>query len=72
LSSQTLGFSVACARQLVENMVRAEVEDRVHDVQADRVVFGSGFGIVPFLYGGVVGHYHWLTERQSVDAVAEP
>jgi chromate transporter len=25
---------------------------------------------VPFLYGGVVGHFHWLTERQFVDAVA--
>jgi chromate transporter len=25
---------------------------------------------VPFLYGGVVGHYHWLTEGQFLDAVA--
>jgi chromate transporter len=25
---------------------------------------------VPFLYGGVVGRFHWLTERQFVDAVA--
>src|SRR2546427_4839919 len=26
--------------------------------------------IVPFLYGGVVTQFHWLTERQFVDAVA--
>ncbi len=26
--------------------------------------------IVPFLYGGVVGKFHWLTERQFLDAVA--
>jgi chromate transporter len=25
---------------------------------------------VPFLYGGVVQQFHWLTERQFVDAVA--
>jgi chromate transporter len=25
---------------------------------------------VPFLYGGVVAKFHWLTERQFVDAVA--
>jgi chromate transporter len=25
---------------------------------------------VPFLYGGVVSQFHWLTERQFVDAVA--
>ena len=25
---------------------------------------------MPFLYGGVVGQFHWLTERQFVDAVA--
>ena len=38
--------------------------------KAGAFVFGSGLAIVPFLYGGVVGHYHWLTERQFVDAVA--
>jgi chromate transporter len=33
-------------------------------------VFGSGLAIVPFLYGGVVQHFHWSTERQFIDAVA--
>ena len=33
-------------------------------------VFGSGLAIVPFLYGGVVQQFHWLSERQFVDAVA--
>jgi chromate transporter len=33
-------------------------------------VFGSGLAIVPFLYGGVVHDYHWLTEGQFLDAVA--
>jgi chromate transporter len=26
--------------------------------------------IAPFLYGGVVQQFHWLTERQFVEAVA--
>lgn len=34
------------------------------------VVFGSGLAVVPFLHGGAVGHYGWLTERQFLDAVA--
>jgi chromate transporter len=34
------------------------------------VVFGSGLAVVPFLHGGVIGDYHWLTERQFLDAVA--
>jgi chromate transporter len=38
--------------------------------KAGAFVFGSGLAIVPFLYGGVVGRYHWLSERQFVDAVA--
>ena len=38
--------------------------------EAGAFVFGSGLAIVPFLYGGVVNQYHWLTERQFVDAVA--
>lgn len=33
-------------------------------------VFGSGLAIVPFLYGGVVHEYGWLTEQQFLDAVA--
>ena len=33
-------------------------------------MFGSGLAIVPFLHGGVVNQYHWLTERQFLDAVA--
>lgn len=38
--------------------------------KAGAFVFGSGLAIVPFLYGGVVKDYHWLTERQFIDAVA--
>jgi chromate transporter len=38
--------------------------------KAGAFVFGSGLAIVPFLYGGVVTEYQWLTERQFVDAVA--
>jgi len=37
---------------------------------AGSFVFGSGLAIVPFLYGGVVQQYQWLTDRQFVDAVA--
>jgi chromate transporter len=38
--------------------------------KASFVVFGSGLAVVPFLHGGVVGSYGWLTERQFLDAVA--
>ena len=38
--------------------------------EAGAFVFGSGLAIVPFLHGGVVNQYHWLTERQFLDAVA--
>ncbi len=39
-------------------------------MKAGAFVFGSGLAIVPFLYSGVVGEFHWLTERQFLDAVA--
>ena len=39
-------------------------------LKAGAFVFGSGLAIVPFLYGGVVAQYHWLDERQFLDAVA--
>jgi len=38
--------------------------------EAGAFVFGSGLAIVPFLYGGVVQDFHWLTEQQFLDAVA--
>src|SRR5216684_7538795 len=39
-------------------------------LNAGAFVFGSGLAIVPFLYGGVVGRFHWLTEQQFLDAIA--
>lgn len=38
--------------------------------KAGAFVFGSGLAIVPFLYGGAVKEYHWLDDRQFMDAVA--
>src|SRR4029077_11807197 len=38
--------------------------------KAALVVFGSGLAVVPFLHGGVVTSFRWLTERQFLDAVA--
>lgn len=38
--------------------------------EAGAFVFGGGLAIVPFLYGGVVEQYHWLTPQQFADAVA--
>ncbi|CAN5805159.1 chromate transporter [soil metagenome] len=37
---------------------------------AGAFVFGSGLAIVPFLYGGLVKEYGWLTDQQFLDAVA--
>jgi chromate transporter len=39
-------------------------------IKAGTFVFGSGLAIVPFLHGGVVKEFGWLTEKQFVDAVA--
>jgi len=38
--------------------------------KAGAFVFGSGLAIVPFLHGGVVKEFGWLTEHQFVDSVA--
>jgi chromate transporter len=38
--------------------------------EAGSFVFGSGLAIVPFLHGGVVKEFGWLSERQFLDAVA--
>src|SRR5207253_10419433 len=39
-------------------------------LKAGAFVFGSGLAIVPFLYGGVVGRFHWLTEQQFLVPIA--
>ena len=38
--------------------------------EAGAFVFGSGLAIVPFLHGGVVNEFQWLSERHFLDAVA--
>lgn len=42
----------------------------VYFAEAGAFVFGSGLAIVPFLHGGVVNQFGWLTERQFLDSVA--
>jgi chromate transporter len=42
----------------------------IYFAEAGAFVFGSGLAIVPFLHGGVVNDFGWLTERQFLDAVA--
>ncbi len=37
---------------------------------AGSIAFGGGLAIVPFLQSGVVSQFHWLTNKQFVDAVA--
>ncbi|MCU0430812.1 MAG: chromate transporter [Cytophagaceae bacterium] len=39
-------------------------------IKAGAFVFGSGLAIVPFLYGGMVNEYQWLSEKEFLDAVA--
>jgi chromate transporter len=60
---------------LLQASVMATDENRLTKLawfflKAGSFVFGSGLAIVPFLYGGVVKEYHWLSEQQFVDAVA--
>lgn len=38
--------------------------------KAGAFVFGSGLAIIPFLHGSVVNEFHWLDEKQFLDAVA--
>ncbi|WP_026898773.1 chromate transporter [Daejeonella oryzae] len=50
-------------------------DDKLWDIaifftKAGAFVFGSGLAIVPFLHGGVVKEFGWLTENQFLDAVA--
>ncbi|MDE2025035.1 MAG: chromate efflux transporter [Patescibacteria group bacterium] len=37
---------------------------------AGSIAFGGGLAIVPFLQNGVVNQFHWLTNKQFVDAIA--
>jgi len=68
------GRAVANESRIVDLPGRLEAETReavfTYFAEAGAFVFGSGLAIVPFLYGGVVGDFHWLTERQFLDAVA--
>jgi chromate transporter len=53
----------------------ASVRPGVVDVLAEFaklgvVVFGSGYVLLAFLRADLVGHLHWLTEQQVLDAVA--
>ena len=62
----TLAASVAPATPSWPLLARVAL----YFAEAGSFVFGSGLAIVPFLHGGVVNQFHWLSERQFLDAVA--
>jgi chromate transporter len=39
-------------------------------VKVGAIVFGSGYVLVAFLQADLVGHWHWLTNAQLLDAIA--
>ncbi|MBI2870812.1 MAG: chromate transporter [Candidatus Omnitrophica bacterium] len=64
------GFTRSAEAALGEMVPATHARLLAFFAKAGAMVFGSGLAIVPFLYGGVVKEYHWLGERQFMDAVA--
>lgn len=67
--------SILFAPVLLQAAVSSWMDSKLEQIgwfffKAGAFVFGSGLAIVPFLYGGVVKEYQWLTEQQFLDAVA--
>lgn len=70
-----LGSTQAIAPVLFLQLQPVVIESRLWQIawfftKAGAFVFGSGLAIVPFLYGGLVKEYQWLSEQQFLDAVA--
>ena len=70
-----LGSTQAITPVLFLQLQPVIVESRLWQIawfftKAGAFVFGSGLAIVPFLYGGLVKEYQWLSEQQFLDAVA--
>ena len=68
LTGLNLTLAAAAAPALPSWPLLARVA--LYFAEAGSFVFGSGLAIVPFLHGGVVNQFHWLSERQFLDAVA--
>jgi chromate transporter len=64
----SLGLAVTAAPVLPSWPVLGHIA--IYFAEAGSFVFGSGLAIVPFMHGGVVNQFHWLSERQFLDAVA--
>ena len=69
-ATPTLALTPAIAGMFGSSSIATVASIFFYFLKAGAFVFGSGLAIVPFLYGGVVGQFHWLTERQFLDAVA--
>ena len=46
-------------------LAAARPQVALYFAEAGAFVFGSGLAIVPFLHGGVVNEFHWLTSGSS-------
>ncbi len=66
------GAPLALAATAAPAVLHAPTLGRIalYFAEAGSFVFGSGLAIVPFMHGGVVNEFGWLSERQFLDAVA--
>lgn len=72
LSCFFLSSAIPAFFLLMQNTIHQHIIPHLffYFVGAGAFVFGSGLAIVPYLHGGVVEHYHWLTDQQFLDAVS--
>src|SRR5688572_28915564 len=72
IKSTNAFFIIPIGLQVINNIGMNEKLTQLgwYFFKAGAFVFGSGLAIVPFLYGGVVKEYQWLSEQQFLDAVA--
>ena len=63
-----LSLAMAPAAKATLNELLTQIA--IFFTKAGAFVFGSGLAIVPFLYGGVVKEYGWLSDGEFLDAVA--
>jgi chromate transporter len=66
------GAKLPLALSIAPTMVSWPLLGRIalYFAEAGAFVFGSGLAIVPFMHGGVVNEFRWLSERQFLDAIA--
>ena len=65
-----IGVTTLCALIYIFGIDHLLTQTALFFTKAALLTFGGAYAVLPYVYQGVIEHYHWISPQQMIDALA--